>query len=86
MRGLRRLAVPALVVGGAADGIAPPANCLAHFELLGSADKELALLGTRFGHGCDYGHGDLVLGTRAHLEVYPLVVSWLKVRATPLGS
>ncbi len=83
---VKALTVPHLVIGGTADGIAPPANCTAHFELAGSQDKELKLLGTAHGQQQDYGHGDLVLGTRAHLEVYPSVVAWLSHRATPVPT
>ena len=82
---VRGLTVPHLVVGGAADGIAPPANCHQHFSIVGSADKELKLFGKEFGHSADYGHGDLLLGTRAHLEVYPELIAWLVQRATPIA-
>ncbi len=81
---VRALKVPHLIVGGAADGIAPPANCQQHFEIAGSPDKELQLFGTGYGHQADYGHGDLLLGTHANLEVYPRVIQWLARRATPV--
>jgi pimeloyl-ACP methyl ester carboxylesterase len=80
---VKALTVPHLVIGGAADSIAPPANCTAHFALAGSRDKELRLLGTAHGQQLDYGHGDLVLGTRVALEVYPHLICWLAARATP---
>ena len=79
---VKALTVPHLVIGGVADGIAPPANCTAHFALAGSADKELKLLGIEHGQQLDYGHGDLVLGTRADVEVYPALIAWLSKRAT----
>jgi pimeloyl-ACP methyl ester carboxylesterase len=81
---VRALEVPALIVGGSADGLAPPDNCQQHFELTGSADKELQMFGTPFGHQNDYGHGDLLLGTHAHVEVYPKVIAWLERHATPV--
>ena len=59
-------------------------NCRAHFALAGSQDKELKLLGVGQGQQVDYGHGDLVLGTRAHLEMYPALIAWLSQRATPV--
>jgi pimeloyl-ACP methyl ester carboxylesterase len=81
---VRDLKVPILVAGGSVDGLAPPANCRQHFALAGSADKELQMFGTEFGHQADYGHGDLLLGTRAHVEVYPKLIAWLEKRATPV--
>ncbi len=82
---VRTLVIPHLIVGGVADGIAPPANCEQHFALAGSPDKELQLYGKQFGHREDYGHGDLLLGTHADTEVYPKLIAWLKQRATPVG-
>ena len=81
---VRAMTVPHLIVGGAADGIAPPASCEQHFKIAGSADKELQIYGTAFGHAEDYGHGDLLLGTRANVEVYPKLIAWLQKRATPV--
>ncbi len=81
---IRALTVPHLVVGGSVDGLAPPANCERHFEIVGSIDKELQLFGKQFGHRADYGHGDLLLGTHAHEEIYPKVIEWLSKRATPV--
>ena len=81
---VRALEVPTLIVGGSADGLAPPANCEQHFALAGSADKELQMFGTAFGHRNDYGHGDLLLGTHAPVEVYPRLIAWLERRATPV--
>jgi pimeloyl-ACP methyl ester carboxylesterase len=81
---VKALTVPHLVLGGMADGLAPPLNCKAHFALVGSADKQLKLFGKGEGEDVDYGHGDLVLGTRAHKDVYPVVVDWLIKRATPV--
>lgn len=82
---IRALKVPHLIVGGSADGLAPPTNCIEHFEIAGSPDKELQLFGKEFGHEADYGHGDLLLGTRANVEVYPKVIAWLEKRATPVA-
>lgn len=83
---VKALKVPHLVVGGAADGIAPPETCRQHFAIVGAEDKQLLLMGTEFGHGANYGHGDLLLGHQAHLELYPHLVEWLQRRATPVRS
>jgi pimeloyl-ACP methyl ester carboxylesterase len=83
---VRALRVPHLVVGGVADLIAPPSNCNAHFALAGSEDKQLRIFGAAFGQEANYGHGDLLLGTRASVEVYPPLVAWLRERATPVPA
>lgn len=79
------LQVPHLVVGGTADGLSPPATSRQHFALAGSPDKELLLMGTDHGHHANYGHGDLLLGSKAHLELYPHLIAWLTKRATPVA-
>jgi pimeloyl-ACP methyl ester carboxylesterase len=82
---IRAMTVPSLIIGGSIDGLAPPANCRQHFAIAGSPDKELQLFGVPFGQQEDYGHGDLLLGTRAHQEVYPKLIAWLEKRATPVA-
>ncbi|MBL8915959.1 MAG: alpha/beta hydrolase [Archangium sp.] len=69
--GVATLRMPILVIGGTMDHLAPPAATTRFFELVQSPVRELALLQ-------DYGHGDLVIGARAHLEVYPLVEKFLR--------
>ncbi len=32
----------------------------------------------------DYGHGDLMFGTGAPAEIYPIIRTWLEARATPV--
>ena len=79
---VKALTVSHLVIGGTVDTIAPAANCAAHFAFAGAPDKELKLLGIAHGQHADYGHGDLVLGTRVATEMYPHLISWLGARAT----
>lgn len=77
------LKVPALVVGGTVDLLAPPDAMRDYFDSLTSEDRQLALFGRSYGHSAEYGHGDLVVGLKAHEEVYPVIREFLEKRATP---
>jgi hypothetical protein len=74
-----------LVSGGSQDRLAPPEVLKAQYDLAGSRDKTLVVFGRERGDRLDYGHGDLMFGQGAPLEVYPLVRRWLEERATPAG-
>jgi pimeloyl-ACP methyl ester carboxylesterase len=69
--GVATLRMPMLVIGGTLDHLAPPAATTRYYELVQSPARELAMFP-------DYGHGDLVIGERAHLEVYPVLERFLK--------
>jgi pimeloyl-ACP methyl ester carboxylesterase len=84
--GLPRLTLPVLVLGGSKDKLAPPENLRAQYELVGSADKTLHVFGCERGDRLEYGHADLLFGTGAPSEVYPLLRAWLEAHATPLSS
>lgn len=80
---------PLLVVGGSVDALAPEAATRAYFELARASSthpRALALFGRAHGHSAEYGHGDLVLGRRAHLEVYPVIERFLAAAATAVAS
>lgn len=79
---IRSLDVPLLVMGGSADKLATPAAVRAQYELAGSADKTLIILGPENGDALEYGHGDVVFGSGAPSEVYPVIRRWLEGRAT----
>lgn len=80
--GLAKLAAPALVIGGTVDLLAPPDAQRALFDSLTTPDRQLALFGRSYGHSAEYGHGDLVVGLKAHEEVYPVIRDFLVARAT----
>ncbi|MEW6430626.1 MAG: alpha/beta fold hydrolase [Myxococcota bacterium] len=77
-----RLQLPVLVIGGTADTMAPPDVCREFFDLLSTPDKRLELFGRSYGHALEYGHGDLVVGTHATAEVYPVLRDFLVPRST----
>lgn len=79
---LRHVSTPVLVMGGSQDALATPQAVLGQAELLASADKTVMLFGRENGDTLDYGHGDLLFGENAPLEVYPRIVRWVSDRAS----
>jgi pimeloyl-ACP methyl ester carboxylesterase len=73
---------PLLMLAGTVDSLALPELSKSAFELASSKDKQLVIFGTRYGHRVEYGHGDLVLGDDAPLEVYPIIRAFLEAHAT----
>ncbi len=84
--GLARLRVPLLITGGSSDRLAPVAVVKEVFDRAGSEDKTLLIFGTDSGDALDYGHGDLIFGVGAPIEVYPRLVGWIEARATASRS
>jgi pimeloyl-ACP methyl ester carboxylesterase len=84
--GMSRLTLPVLVMGGSSDRLATSENVRKQYELLTSPDRTLHVFGRDRGDKMDYGHGDLMFGTGAPAEVYPLIRAWLEARATPLSA
>jgi pimeloyl-ACP methyl ester carboxylesterase len=80
--GLSAVSVPLLVCGGASDRLSPPQVVKQVFDLARSEDKTLLLFGREAGDALDYGHGDLIFGAGAPVEVYPRIAAWLKAHAT----
>ncbi|MBZ4421210.1 alpha/beta fold hydrolase [Myxococcus sp. RHSTA-1-4] len=84
--GIPRLQLPLLIMGGSSDQLATAENVEAQFALATAKDRTLHIFGKDRGDKMDYGHGDLVFGTGAPMEVYPLIREWLERHATPLPS
>ncbi len=76
---MRAHSAPFFLIGAPEDRLAPRRA----FEMLGSQEKSLRMVGKEYGEEVDYGHGDLLLGRAAPKEIYPLVEDWLRERATP---
>lgn len=83
---VKALQVPILVAGGAQDRLAPAHGVERAFALAGSEDKTLLVFGRDNGDAQDYGHGDLIFGTGAPTEVFPVVIRWLEARATSAAA
>ncbi len=76
---LHSVKTPLFVVAGSKDAVGPP-ECVigaanAHNALI---PRELLIAGKDRGFEEDYGHIDLLLGLRAHTEVYPALQDWLE--------
>ena len=78
--GISKITVPALVIAGKLDHLAPTWSVYFAYEKLSSKDKTFALLGQANGAKEDPGHGGIVLGDRAKTEIYPMITEWLDVR------
>ncbi len=81
---LSRIAVPALLVSGSRDAIAPPDTVEFVHARLGSADRTHRVFGRASGDPHDWGHVDLVAGARAAREVFPGIVDWLIAHDEPV--
>jgi pimeloyl-ACP methyl ester carboxylesterase len=81
------LRIPTLMIGGSADPQCPPEATAASFALLGGvADKRLLTFGKAHGQLDDYGHFDLLVGTRARSEVWPHIEAFLAGEAASARS
>jgi pimeloyl-ACP methyl ester carboxylesterase len=74
---LERIRAPVLLVAGSRDRLTPPNDIERVHERIGSKDKTFVVAGKREGFDHDYSHVDLVLGSHAPDEIYPLVTDWL---------
>ncbi len=72
--------VPALIVGGGVDPIAPPDALKKIYRELASEDRDLMIFWSDPDEDVSYGHFDLILGKKARTEVFPLVRRWLEAR------
>lgn len=85
--GIARVTAPLLVIGGSQDKLAPPEAVEAQYALAAaSEDRTLHVFGRDRGDKMDYGHGDLLFGTGAPTEVYPVLQRWLTAHATALAD
>ena len=75
---LGRITIPWLAIGGHVDRLVPPENVKVGLDRIGSRDKKWILAGKE--HGCveDYGHIDLLLGSRARDEIYKPIAEFLE--------
>jgi len=69
--------VPALLISGAVDGLAPPNSVEAAATLMGSRAR-YRCAGTADGFRVDYGHGDILLGKTAVEEIFPIIADFLR--------
>ena len=82
-RALESMRIPALMISGTHDLLAPPESASWAKGRYGGP-MELMVAGQAHGHRENYGHGDLVLGRHAPEELYPRVLEFLEARSTAL--
>ncbi len=81
LKGLPECSTPLLAVAGSKDAMVSPAAVRAVCEAADdTSNRECVVVGKEQGCEEDYGHIDLVLGRRAHLEVFPLIEDHLSRR------
>ena len=80
MAALAKLTIPALMIAGGNDSIAPASGCRKFFDALGSTDKTWMLCAETTGFSKDFSHGELVIGREARAELFPRVGDWLRQR------
>ncbi len=80
---LSNIRVPVLLVGGAADPIAPPEALKTVYSELASDDRDLMIFWSDPEEDTPYGHFDLILGRNARKEVFPLIRRWLELQDSP---
>lgn len=75
---LSDIRIPVLVMGGAADPIAPPEALRTLHSELASKDRKLTIVEPDSDENGSYGHFDLILGRNARAEVFPVIRMWLE--------
>jgi pimeloyl-ACP methyl ester carboxylesterase len=70
--------VPVMAVAGARDRQCPPAAAEDTLLRAGRGPRTLLVFGKSHGQQEDYAHFDLLMGKRAHLEVYPGLAGFLE--------
>ena len=80
LAGLGSIGIPALMMAGGNDNIAPVSGCLKVFKALGSEDKSWRVCSTAEGFTKEFTHGQLIRGKAARAEVFPMVEEWISHR------
>ena len=80
-KNLSDVQIPILLIGGEGDKLAPPEAMRTVYRAVSSTDRTLRIFGPRSKDSLAYGHIDLILGTKAKEEVFPVIGRWIKQRA-----
>lgn len=80
MANLIHITVPALMIAGGGDDIAPHTGCRKFFEAYGGRDKSWLLCDLTTGYSKGFTHGQLVRGRAAKAEIFPQIGSWITQR------
>jgi len=77
---LKNIHAPVLLIAGRRDELADPLTVRDVYDRVASKDKSLLIFSRADGYIDDYGHTDLVIGKKAHIEVHPRIIDWLDKR------
>ena len=78
LQALSAVRVPALVVAGGGDRIAPLSGCRKIYDALGSDIKQWIACTMEAGFSGELRHGQLVRGRAAREEIDPRILAWLR--------
>lgn len=77
---LSSVTTPAFIIAGGNDDIAPATGCKKFYDQLQSEDKNWLVCNKQQGFSKDFSHGQLVRGSAARSELFPLIAQWLGAR------
>jgi len=83
LRNLDQCPIPMLFIAGSKDLMAPPEAVEAAARSGAAGERIYRMFGKAEGNPEDYGHIDMIVGKRAHLDVYPLILEWLSGHSLP---
>lgn len=75
---LKNIETPLLAIAGRRDHLGSPGDVRMIFDSVSSKEKRYYIVEKSGGAKEEYGHTDLVMGTYASLDVFPVVLEWLK--------
>jgi hypothetical protein len=74
---LKKITVPMFITAGRGDNFVPPAAAKFAYDTISSKDKSWMVFGKANGCNFDYGHGDLLIGRKAPVDIFPHISDWL---------
>lgn len=77
---LKNIKIPSLIVLGRRDHLGSGYTIRMVYDSITSNDKKLMIIEKAQGAVEDYGHGDLLMGRYAHVDVMQPIINWLNER------
>ena len=79
MQAMQKISIPALMIAGGNDKIAPPDGCRQIFAALGGNSKEFQLFSKNSGFAEDYSHPRLIASQNAQREIWPRILNFISL-------
>ncbi|MCX7958124.1 MAG: alpha/beta hydrolase [Deltaproteobacteria bacterium] len=80
--GISVISIPVFAITGSVDLICPPEAILFLKEKMKEEQIKITIAGIHSGFSTDYGHGDIIFGKKAPLEIFPLITSHIESQST----